>query len=533
MPTYLITSPDGKKYKVNAPDGATREDALAKVKEQHSQPQEMAVMPKEKTLEQFGKNLVADLPRVGQPFVDLGKQFAEHPIDTMGNVTGAIIKPPIGALQQAGTWLTGEQKIPFGLDFRDEASQAYGPMIEDAKNLPESFYDRPGSTTVNMAGLINALSAGAKPVINALRKPVSSAGGQIANVIGEYGTHTGGETVRDMARAGLAGGEKKAMANRFLNEGAPLEEIVANARTGLAGLKKADSAAYTEAMAPLLADTTILDYQPIVNAMRGVTNSGINAHGHIENPASVKMAANLEPIIKEWSGQPYVQNAIPQPAYPASQAHTLAGLDSLKKRVFQEYKKAPIGSPERDVGKQAYGAVRGTLGEQVPAYGDVMEMSQNAIKRRKGLEKELSLTENATDGATLRKVLSIPRNNANTNYGNRVEMARLLEENGADNLMTQLNAAALNSYKPRGLGGSFVSGGGSVGALALLLSGRPELAAPLLAASMAQSPRLMGNAAMATGTMARRAERALTKPYSKSGISAAALAQILNGGNNE
>jgi hypothetical protein len=494
--------------------------------------EQVAAMPQEKTVEQFGKNLVADLPKVGQPFVDLAEQFVKHPVDTMGNVAGAIIKPPIGALQLAGTRLTGEQDAPFGLDFRENAKQAYGPMWEDTKHPIESFYEHPGTTLVNVSGLVNALSAGAKPVINALRGPVSSAGGQIANVIGEYGTHTGGETVRDMARAGLEGGEKKAQAIRFLNGDAPLEEIVANARTGLAGLKKADSAAYTTAMAPLLADTTVLDYQPIVNAVRGVTNSGINVHGHVENPSSVMMANKLAPIFKEWSGQPYVQNAIPQPAYPASQAHTLAGLDSLKKRVYQEYKKAPIGSPERDVGKQAYKAVRGTLGEQVPAYGDVMEMSQNAIKRRKGLEKELSLTENAHDGTTLRKVLSIPRNNANTNYGNRVEMAKLLEENGANNLMTQLNAAALNSYKPRGLGG--LTGTGTVGGLAFALTGgNPAVAATTAALLAAQSPKLMGKAAMATGTTARRAERFLSTPNTKRAIAAAALAQILNGDNNE
>jgi hypothetical protein len=210
----------------------------------------------------------------------------------------------------------------------------------------------------------------------------------------------------------------------------------------------------------------------------------------------------------------------------------MAGLDSLKKRVFQEYKKAPVGSPERAVGKQAYGAVRGALGKQVPAYNDVMEKSQNAIKRRKGLEKELSLTENAHDGMTLRKILSIPRNNANTNYGNRVAMAKLLEDNGADYLMTQLNAAALNSYKPRGLGG--LAGTGTVGAGALALTnGNPFVAAAAAALLAAQSPRLMGNAAMGTGTLARRAEKALTTPNTKRAIEAAALAQILNGGNNE
>jgi hypothetical protein len=38
MPQFLITAPDGKKFKVNAPEGATREDALAKIKAQYQAP---------------------------------------------------------------------------------------------------------------------------------------------------------------------------------------------------------------------------------------------------------------------------------------------------------------------------------------------------------------------------------------------------------------------------------------------------------------------------------------------------------------
>ncbi len=36
MPTFNITAPDGTKYRVEAPEGASEQDALAKVQEQHA-----------------------------------------------------------------------------------------------------------------------------------------------------------------------------------------------------------------------------------------------------------------------------------------------------------------------------------------------------------------------------------------------------------------------------------------------------------------------------------------------------------------
>jgi hypothetical protein len=54
MPQFLITSPDGKKFKVNAPEGATREDALAKIKAQYQAPkQEQLIENVEVPLEDF------------------------------------------------------------------------------------------------------------------------------------------------------------------------------------------------------------------------------------------------------------------------------------------------------------------------------------------------------------------------------------------------------------------------------------------------------------------------------------------------
>ena len=45
MPVFLITSPDGKKYKVTAPEGATKEEALKKVMESTSTNPEIKVAP--------------------------------------------------------------------------------------------------------------------------------------------------------------------------------------------------------------------------------------------------------------------------------------------------------------------------------------------------------------------------------------------------------------------------------------------------------------------------------------------------------
>jgi hypothetical protein len=337
-----------------------------------------------------------------------------------------------------------------------------------------------------------------------------------------------------MARAGYTGGEKMAQANRFLNENAPLTDIVRNAEKGQQGLAQARSIAYQNEMAPLLADPTVHNFAPIANAMNGAKEMG-TYHGHVVNPAAVAMANKLDPIIKEWSGQPYANGGALMPGFDPADAHTVAGLDALKKRIGVMYDKIPLeAKQERAVLDKVYGNVRNEITKQNPVYGDIMERDIQFQDDLANLKKELSMTgKKGNDGTVLRKLLAVPRNNANTNYGARVTLAKMLEDNGADNLMTQLNGAALNSFKPRGIGGAI--GTGTVGALGYgLTGGNPAIIPATLGMLAMQSPKLMGNAAMKTGQLSRRLEQGINN-RTPNALRAAALAQLLNsqGQNNE
>jgi hypothetical protein len=67
MPQYLITSPDGKKYRVTAPEGATKEQALERVKSMHAAPKADTgvknilppeIEPPDETMADIGKSAI-------------------------------------------------------------------------------------------------------------------------------------------------------------------------------------------------------------------------------------------------------------------------------------------------------------------------------------------------------------------------------------------------------------------------------------------------------------------------------------------
>ena len=115
----------------------------------------------------------------------------------------------------------------------------------------------------------------------------------------------------------------------------------------------------------------------------------------------------------------------------------------------------------------------------------------------KEIEKSLSLGNKASVATGLNKLQSLMRNNVNTNYGYRQELANKLMQEGGNDLMPALAGQALNTWTPRGLVGQ----GLDAGALLSLAGGLTHL--PTTAATMATtSPRLMGNVVYGTGKLA-------------------------------
>src|SRR5262245_45560868 len=68
------------------------------------------------------------------------------------------------------------------------------------------------------------------------------------------------------------------------------------------------------------------------------------------------------------------------------------------------------------------------------------------------LERTLSLNPNATVDTSLRKLQSVLRDNVNTSFGRRRELAEYLVNHGAPNLIERLSGQALKPLASRGLG---------------------------------------------------------------------------------
>jgi len=116
----------------------------------------------------------------------------------------------------------------------------------------------------------------------------------------------------------------------------------------------------------------------------------------------------------------------------------------------------------------------------------------------------LSGKSNAPIDASLRKLQSVMRNNAQTNYGNRLELVRQAGEEGGVDLMPALAGQALNSWMPRGMTGAIEKGVSIPAATAAAVTMQNPL---LLAPIPFTSPRLMGNLLYGAGATARGVSR--------------------------
>jgi len=145
---------------------------------------------------------------------------------------------------------------------------------------------------------------------------------------------------------------------------------------------------------------------------------------------------------------------------------------------------------------KARNIINNKIKEASPEYAKTMKAYEEAINLEKEIRTSLSLGNKASADAALRKLLSVMRNNANTNFGLRLENLKKLEEAGGVSLTPSLAGASLSQITPRGIQAAISPYGlGAAGYGLGYLS--PEFAT-LMAAS---SPRIVGEAAFKSGQL--------------------------------
>jgi len=342
---------------------------------------------------------------------------------------------------------------------------------------------RAGETVANVGRTIDPLNIAVKSVT----KPLQLAEMLATPSVG-LATGAGAESIREAARAGAAGGAKAEAFLGQLRGNAPIENVVATAKEAVAELRQNRSDAYRAGMGGATQNTALLDFAPIdqaiINAEKVGTFNGVVIRGN----AASALKEIKDKVAEFKAGNPAV-------------FRTVEGFDKLKQAIGDIQQALPYGTPARKVADDLYNSVKNEIVKQAPDYAKVMGDYEQASALLKDIEGSLSLGKKANIDTSVRKLQSILRNNANTNYGRRVDLGRQLEATGvpgADTLFPQLAGQMLSSPTPRGIQGATSALGG----------GAALVTNPALLPSLAlTSPRLVGEAAYYGGKAGGAAQR--------------------------
>lgn len=337
-----------------------------------------------------------------------------------------------------------------------------------------------------MAGLANPQDAGTGAMIGGAIPavaPIVSKGVELGRKMIGQTTGVGDEALRQAYLAGKQGGSQAEAFRTSMRGETSIDDVLASAKQNLQAMGAQRQQAYRSGMTNIKADKTVLDMKPIAQAADDALNMTM-FKGQVKNPAAAEKLQAVKNEIGTW-----------QSLDPA-EFHTPEGLDALKQKVGDVLESIPFEQRQaRMAVGNVYNAIKDQIKTQAPEYSNVMKDYSQASDLIKEIERSLSIGQKSAAETGMRKLQSLMRNNVNTAYGYRTQLAQALEQAGGQQLMPQLAGQALNEWTPRGIQRA-TSGTGSA---ALALTGNIPQAAGLAAIS---SPRLMGETMYGAGRVA-------------------------------
>ncbi|AIL98101.1 hypothetical protein [Sinorhizobium meliloti] len=427
----------------------------------------------------------------GQALSDIAQPFL-HPIDT----ANAISDIAGGLASKAGIMEHDESAADsVGQFFADR----YGGMDQLKRTMaedPVGFLSDVG-TILSAGGLAGARAAGVTGKVAKIAgkagdivDPVSlamkgagvvtrTAGGVTARALG-LSTGVGGDAIKEMARAGATGNRA---ALEQLRDTAPMTDITDSAHHALGDMTADRAAQFQAGMAPVKANQTRLPFQDVARSMFEARKEVFH-NGKPKDTRAAAALSDIRSLVREYASDP--------------RQHTAMGFDALKQRIGEIRDGTEAGTLARRTADKIYRATRETIAKRVPEYDTAQKGYQNASETLNELRREFSLTEGAANNTAMRKLLSSMRNNVNTNFGERERMMRELGKREPA-LPGMIAGRNMSSMESRGI--SRVLTNPMLGnPLALgLYATNPWLLAALPPALMAQSPRVVGEAAYAAG----------------------------------
>lgn len=428
---------------------------------------------------QFGKDVISPLldpigtaksiAQLGAGVVQLaipGEQANEKQAKLVGayfanryggleNIKKTFAEDPVGFISDASIILTGGGTL----------ATKVGPLTkigEQAKKVGQAIDPLTGKITQTVVG-----------------KPLSAITGTL--------TGTGSEAIKEAYKAGAVGGERAKEFTQTLRGKSSLEDVVTDAKKGVKVMSEKRKSDYLRSMEGIKESQKVIDFDPIKNDI-----FNIRKKFEFKDTGQTKLDSNalnkldeIEEAVNIWS--------------KSKVFHTVEGLDALKQKIDNLMPEADTFGKTAGKSSAVVTDARTIISDKIksisPDYAKTMSTYEEAINLEKEIRKSLSLGKNASADTSLRKLLSVMRNNTNTNFGNRLENLKKLENIGDVNLTPSLAGASLNPIMPRGLQGALFSPF-AIGSGIAVSQGVNPVVLGLLGAS---SPRLVGEAAYLSG----------------------------------
>jgi len=311
--------------------------------------------------------------------------------------------------------------------------------------------------------------------------------GSLAPIAGMT-TGAGSEAIRQAFEAGRAGGERARMFRENITGVTDPENVLNAAKQNLSVLRDMKSNQYRSGMVNISKDQTTLSFSGIDKALADAEKR-TKFKGQIKDQAAFNEVTKARELVDNWK------------SLDPAEYHTPEGLDALKQSVGSILEGLDPKTNSYNTINQVYNSIKSEIVKQAPVYANVMRDYTQSIDQIKEVERALSLGNKASADTAMRKLQSLMRDNVQTNYGQRVRLAKQLEQQGGQMMMPGIAGQSLQSVVPRGM--SQVTGGGLTGYLGL--TGQLPQA---VASAALSSPRIMGETAYGLGTLARPVSQA-------------------------
>lgn len=324
---------------------------------------------------------------------------------------------------------------------------------------------------------------GAVPLVG---PALSAAGKGIRSAIGGT-TGVGEEALAQALKAGKQGGQAGESFAANMRGTAPMDDVLTAAKQNLQAMGQQRQQAYRSGMANIKADKSVLSFDGIDDAVKNAVGMA-TFKGQAKNVPAANAVQGVAEEVAAWK------------ALDPTEFHTPEGLDALKQRIGGVLESIPLDQKTaRTAVGEIYNSIKSEVSKQAPEYSKVMKEYSEATELIREIEKSLSLGQRATADTAMRKLQSLMRNNVNTSYGFRDQLAQQLRDAGGQDFMPALAGQSLSDMMPRGIQRGIAGTGGA----GLAFMGNIPAAAGMAAVS---SPRLMGEAFYGAGKAASKVD---------------------------